>query len=363
MNSYFPLGVSSPISIKKGQVTGVEAWDKFGRNSAVTTAEDVWDGGGIYTGFPTTSETLEIFSSSTSDNGYAEGTLTCVSAIATNTVTVNGLVYTAVAGAKSDNTEFSVDVSDNACAADLKDSIENDVRVGVTEPTAVVQVSVATNVVTVFVEGTVGNTVDISSTGGTITASAATLADQGTGAWTVKISNLLDANFNEMDDVTLTLRGTTAVSLGTGVYHRASRVQVMTAGSGNANAGTLTLRHTSTTANIFAKVEVGANQSLVCCYTVPAGKSLYINNLSAIGTRAAGAAGSVTGSFRVNASVDSDVFQTKRSFELTDSMSYNDTHAIPLEVTEKRDIKMRIDAVNAGTVLVIADMEGVLLDN
>lgn len=56
-------------------------------------------------------------------------------AIADDTVTINGLVYTGVTGAKADNTEFSVDTSDTAAATDLADSINNDVRAG-TIPTA-----------------------------------------------------------------------------------------------------------------------------------------------------------------------------------------------------------------------------------
>mgnify|MGYP003640323948 CR=1 FL=1 len=50
--------------------------------------------------------------------------------VAGNTVTINGLVYTAVAGAKADDTEFSIDSTDDATRDDLADSIDGDVRVG-----------------------------------------------------------------------------------------------------------------------------------------------------------------------------------------------------------------------------------------
>jgi hypothetical protein len=113
----------------------------------------------------------------------ASQTLTCVSAVATNTVTVNGLIYTAVNGVKTDNTEFSVDTGDNETAADLADSINNDVRVGVTSSVAYTAVA-ATNVVTVTADnyGAGGNIVDTSTTGGTITAGNTTLLGGVDGA-------------------------------------------------------------------------------------------------------------------------------------------------------------------------------------
>jgi hypothetical protein len=57
--------------------------------------------------------------------------------VAGETVTINGLVYTAVNGAKANNTEFSADTSDTAAATDLADSINNDVRSGTYEATLV----------------------------------------------------------------------------------------------------------------------------------------------------------------------------------------------------------------------------------
>jgi len=55
----------------------------------------------------------------------AKGTIVVVGIVATETVTVNSLVYTAVAGAKSGNTQFSIDTSDTATATDLAASINS----------------------------------------------------------------------------------------------------------------------------------------------------------------------------------------------------------------------------------------------
>tara|TARA_R110002167_G_scaffold331706_1_gene538383 strand:+ start:24489 stop:25106 length:618 start_codon:yes stop_codon:yes gene_type:complete len=104
----------------------------------------------------------------------ATGTITCATAIVGNTATVNGLLYTGVSGVKADNTEFSIDTSDTACALDLADSITNDTRVGtlddVTAISAVAVVTITTNSI-----GTAGNVVTLVSSGSTLAVSAATL--------------------------------------------------------------------------------------------------------------------------------------------------------------------------------------------
>ena len=121
-------------------------------------------------------------------NVFSTGTAQCTSVIATNTVAINGLLYTAVAGAKADNTEFSVDTSDTACAADLADSINNDVRVGTL---GVVSASPTTDTVTLTsdVLGVGGDATTLAETGGTITLSGATFSG-GVDADTVVVDGL-----------------------------------------------------------------------------------------------------------------------------------------------------------------------------
>lgn len=105
----------------------------------------------------------------------ASGTATFTTAIATDAVTINGLLYTGVAGAKADNTEFSIDTGDNEAAADLADSINNDVRVG-TLASGVTATS-TTNVVTISaaVTGIGGNAITTTSADATIVMSGALL--------------------------------------------------------------------------------------------------------------------------------------------------------------------------------------------
>ncbi|MCP3679416.1 MAG: hypothetical protein GY782_03760, partial [Gammaproteobacteria bacterium] len=131
----------------------------------------------------------------------------------------------------------------------------------------------------------------------------------GTGARTVKIYNLLDSSGDESADVEVSLNGTTAVSLGAIEYYRGgTHIEVLTAGSSGANEGTLTLRHTTTTANIFAVMPIGNNATAICAYTVPGGKSLYLNYMACQMARASGANGSAIMTFR--ARPDGGVFNT-----------------------------------------------------
>jgi len=147
---------------------------KFGRNPDIDTGtvpEDIWASGGVYTGFPvSSSETVEVFSSSTSDTSA------------------------------------------------------------------------------------------------------------GVGARTIRIIGL-DANYLiQQED--LTLNGTTAVT-SVGTYRRLNRAYMLTAGTSVTNVGTITIRHTTTTANVFAGIAIGFGQTEIAGYTIPAGYVGYLKSYRA----------------------------------------------------------------------------------
>jgi len=99
-------------------------------------------------------------------NTFADGDITCASVLAADTVTVNGLLYTAVSGAKANDTEFSIDTGDNECATDLADSITNDTRSGTSgDQTATSSTDTVTAVTDVT--GTGGNAITLVSSNGT----------------------------------------------------------------------------------------------------------------------------------------------------------------------------------------------------
>lgn len=121
----------------------------------------------------------------------ATGTVTvafcCVAAC--DTVTVNGLVYTAVCGAKGCDTQFSICTSACAVATDLADSIDDDVRCGtLNDVTAVSCAAVIT--ITQTVAGAGGNATTMATSCATAyTLSGATFSG-GTDATTVTVNGL-----------------------------------------------------------------------------------------------------------------------------------------------------------------------------
>ncbi len=164
--------LDTELLMASGKFTGLSIVNKFGRNPDVDTGtvpEDIWDGGGVYTGFPvSTAETVQVFSSSANDTSA------------------------------------------------------------------------------------------------------------GTGARTIRITGL-DSNYNALSE-TITLNGTTPVT-STNIFRRVHTAAVLTAGSGDFNAGTITCRHSTTTANVFFVMQIGRNQTNVSGYTIPAGYTGYIRRI------------------------------------------------------------------------------------
>jgi len=108
-------------------------------------------------------------------NVFATGTATCVSCIATDTLVLNGITYTGVAGTPTDFTEFSIDDSDTATAISLARAIEGDLRAGTLGD---VSATSSSNVITLTTneDGLAGNATTLAETGGTITLSGATFS-------------------------------------------------------------------------------------------------------------------------------------------------------------------------------------------
>ncbi len=183
----------------------------------------------------------------------------------------------------------------------------------------------------------------------------------GTGARTVRIFNLLDDTGAELSNVDVSLNGTTPVSLGAQEYYRGgSRMKVLTTGSGGTNVGTLTLRHTTTTANIFAVMPTLNNQTAICAYTVPLGKTLYINRLNAQMGRASGAAGSATMTFR--AREHGAVFNSVANPTITNGLTYN-YNAGYFVFPARTDLKMRCEDVSDNNTIITAEFGGYLIDD
>lgn len=431
--------------------------NKFGKNIDVDTAlEDIWDGGGTYV-FPTEARIHDIVSDDTADDGVATGTLTlvsavaitpatgtvvCASVLAADTVTVNGLLYTAVAGAKANNEQFSIDTGDDECATDLADSITNDTRTGtlndvtavsstdtvtmtqtvaglagdattlvssngtrlavsgatfsggldadvatvngltytgvagaksnntefsvdtsdtlaaadlvdsitndtrppVTVPTAVIVATSAVGVVTINSAGSIGNLVDIAGTSN-ITASGATLTDVGTGAHTLEIQGILadGAAFIE----TIALNGTTVVPTLT-EFLAINRMIVKSAGSGGANAGVITAT-AQTDSTVTAQINDGNNQTEMAIYTIPLGVDVMLTEYY-VGVGKTTSA-FVDGSLMIKPF--GEVFQTKHTIPASSTGETNSDHQFnPWAKVEQRGI-IKIRAISSAVNTVV----------
>ena len=256
-NDSITQGKEFKLRVAQGLVPGTAIFEKYGKNPDVTTGaapEDVWNGGGLYTGFPTgAAETMEIFSSSGDD----------------------------------------------------------------------------------------------------------TLL--GAGARTVLIKHLLDADGAVSPDVVVELDGMTPVALDAIPYFRGgSRMKVLTAGVDGENAGTLTLRHTTTTANIFAVLPIGRNQTAIGAFTVPLGKTLFMDRATMSMARDAAAAASADTTFRARPL--GGVFNAIFSAEITTSQSWQFENNGWIEFAALTDIKMRVESVTA-TVAVAGEFSGLLVDD
>lgn len=111
----------------------------------------------------------------------------------------------------------------------------------------------------------------------TVSSSSANDTSAGTGARTVLIRGI--NNNGEEATETVTLNGQTAVTT-TKTYTFIQQVTVLTAGSGNANAGTIYVGTGTVTAGVpavpYNAISVGDNNSLTGAWTCPTGYTGYV---------------------------------------------------------------------------------------
>ena len=182
-------------------------------------------------------------------------------------------------------------------------------------------------------------------------------ASAGTGARTVRLTGL-DADWEEQT-VDVTMNGTTAVAT-TETWQRLNRMHVLTAGSGEENAGDITARHTTTTANVFATMPAGANQTTIAAFTVPAGKTMLIKRVAVQMGRNT-ASGSATVSLRVRPT--GGVFRKRREFQISVGNGVDRAYETGILVEAQSDVKVRVDEVTANNTAVSAEFEYILFDN
>ena len=225
--------------------------------------------------------------------------------------------------------------------------------------------------------GAVGTSAEtIWAQGGAYTwpAAAATLevtssdaADKGTatpstGARTVTLEGL-DANYDELVE-TVTLDGQTAVTT-TGSFLRLDRMYVVTAGSGNTNAGVIYAANSSGTHSsgvptdltlVYSTIAATEGQTLQSFYTVPNGCTAYVMGITA---SSGDGTNSTTITFRSRS--QGGAFRTKDKF-IVFKTTVAIPHEVPIPFAEKTDLEM-IGVAGASTTDVAATIDIILVQN
>jgi hypothetical protein len=107
----------------------------------------------------------------------------------------------------------------------------------------------------------------------TIVSDAAADDAGGTGARTIAVLGL-DANFDYVSE-TVTMDGITPVACSI-QFLRVIRMYVVTAGSGEVNAGNIDAKHGAT---VLCRIDAGEGQTLHCAVMVPSGHAAWIDRV------------------------------------------------------------------------------------
>ena len=190
----------------------------------------------------------------------------------------------------------------------------------------------------------------------TIVSTDAADTSAGTGARVVTVQGL-DSDYN-FQTVSVTLNGTTAVTIsGANPWLRINRAFVTSSGTGGGAAGTITIQDVGATV-VYANLGLG-NQTQMAVYTVPAGHTLYLDQIT---FTAAVSTGTNSAVVKLDTrDFGSNTFRTRyiadlQSGELINSLQY------PLALPEKTDIEARA-VVSGQSSAISAFFEGVLIAN
>lgn len=182
----------------------------------------------------------------------------------------------------------------------------------------------------------------------------------GTGARTVVVAGL-DANYNEIQE-TVELNGQTSV-LTANSFIRVFRAFVQTAGSGGTAAGVIYVGTGTVTAGvpatIYASIPLGANQTQMAMWTVPANYTLYIyaGTFSAASNNVAQY---VLGKFLVRPF--GGVFRNVADITVNSNV-FRYEWDIPIAIPQKSDIEAQAISLSGTNFYVTASFEGIYIKN
>lgn len=195
-----------------------------------------------------------------------------------------------------------------------------------------------------------------------VSSSSGDDANGGTGANSVKIIGL-DADYNEVEE-DITLTGQTQKITQTS-WIRVYRMYITLAGSGGGAAGTIYLANSGASAGVptgtvYASILLGAGQTEMAVYTVPAGYTLYLDDINF--TSAVSQANSYLQVRFLQRDFGTNVFREQTRIVLQ-SNTYIFKFEYPLRIPEKTDLEVRAISVGSNNNPLSATWQGVLIKN
>lgn len=204
------------------------------------------------------------------------------------------------------------------------------------------------------------------TSGETLTVFSDSLNDTaaGSGLRTIRVTGL-DPFFNPQSE-DFTMQGLTPVT-GTKIFVRAhTATQITTGGSplnSNSNVGTITVRHTTTTGNVFLAMRPGVGQTNCAAYTIPAGYTGYLRKKTCKIGSVSGTTAACDYSIWTQPADKSAASRLRRP----DSSYYGD--GVPdkiyggISFAEKMDIMLRVTSVASNNTQVYGMYDIVLVKN
>lgn len=177
------------------------------------------------------------------------------------------------------------------------------------------------------------------------------LSDAGDVGGVVTFQYLASNISTEWQSASITTTGTTTNTGVTG--YRMHTAQFASGNSTTFNLGTVTIRHRTTTANVFCVMPIGRSQTNVCAYTVPAGSIGILRRLFA---RVIGAtSGNVDGALWVRGLNGSP--RLRRPFSASFSAPFEEYPYGGLQIPAGSDLTVRVSFASAVNLDVIAGFD------
>lgn len=196
----------------------------------------------------------------------------------------------------------------------------------------------------------------------TITAVSTSANDTlaGTGAQRIRVIGL-DTNYNVLSE-DINLNGLTG-GVSVNQFRRVHTAFVIQAGSGQVNAGAITIRHTTTTTNVFLVMDIGRNQTNSSAYTVPDGFTGYMRRLmiSPRVVSSLGAGGLMQGGIWTQQ--NGFPFRLRRPFLVASNAEYIDEIYGGLAFPSRSDLIIRVTSVSDNNAQITAAYDLLLVRN